>query len=127
MGRIQRAWQALTGPELVPVPPKPVLGHPRSKQWPAVRKLHLGERPLCMACGARERLEVHHIHPFNLYPELELVRENLVTLCEGDVCNCHFVFGHSRSWRGWNPFVLEDAKLMRERRATCFFTRVDGL
>jgi 5-methylcytosine-specific restriction endonuclease McrA len=39
----------------------------------------------CRLCGAKNNLEVHHIIPFSLYPELVDLKMNGITLCH----NCH--------------------------------------
>ena len=91
---------------------------PRSRRWPACRRAHLKRQPVCQACGSRKNLEVHHRLPFHLFPELELVQENLITLCEDPGKNCHFMFGHLYSWHAYNPSVVEDAALWREKIAT---------
>jgi len=80
----------------------------RSPHWPALRRKFLLRHPTCAACGADKGLEVHHVHPFHLYPAEELSVANLITLCEG--CEeDHFVLGHDRNWRLWNPSVRRDA------------------
>ena len=94
---------------------KPV-GEGRSSKWPAVRAAYIQANPYCAACGRREKLEVHHIVPFHVDPELELVASNLMTLCEGPT-NCHFVFGHLGNWRWHNRFVRIDALEFNQRRA----------
>ncbi len=81
----------------------------RSSHWPAVRAAHLKRFPTCAACGAKDTLEVHHVKPFHLFPELELQDDNLITLCEKPGHSCHFVFGHNYNWKCWNPEVREDA------------------
>lgn len=84
----------------------------RSRDWPRVRGEHLQREPLCVACGRSRDLEVHHIKPYHLHPELELDAENLITLCADP---CHFVFGHLLNYRRANPMVREDANRYRER------------
>jgi 5-methylcytosine-specific restriction protein A len=85
-------------------------GTPRSGGWRAVRTRHLEANPFCLACGARKFLNVHHVHPFHLFPELELEPANLVTLCETPSHNCHFFLGHLLDWRSYNVKVREYAK-----------------
>ena len=93
-------------------------GRPRSSQWPRVRQEHLRRCPACIACGRRRDLEVHHVVAYHERPDLELVAENLVTLCADP---CHIVHGHLMSWSRINPRVREDAAAylgrIREARA----------
>ena len=87
------------------------LSTPRSGKWPTVREQHLAEHPVCEVCGGTAKLEVHHIRPFHLHPELELEPANLVTLCEAhkEGINCHLLFGHLGNFRSFNAEVLADA------------------
>lgn len=87
------------------------LGVARSSQWPTVRKHFLEQHPTCAACGGTEKAEVHHRRPFHLHPELELSPDNLVTLCESghNGVNCHLHYGHSGSYKSFNPDVVADA------------------
>jgi len=129
-GRIRRALRELLIPgdiERIVVPPKPAHARPRSSKWPAARLAWLHDHPRCAACGACTRLEVHHKWPFIYYPERELDNTNLVTLCEGEACNCHFVFGHSRDWRAYNPDVDSDAALALVRIRDRLRGRVGGV
>ena len=80
----------------------------RSSQWPKVRAVHLTKEPTCQACGSDKKLEVHHIKPYHRFPAEELNPNNLLTLCEGDVVNCHLMFG-LRNFESWNSAVREDA------------------
>jgi 5-methylcytosine-specific restriction endonuclease McrA len=89
----------------------------RSSQWPAVRKHHLEEHPNCAVCGGTEHLEVHHIRPFHLHPELELEPTNFITLCESGKggINCHLAAGHLGSYKSFNPNVVADSAYWSER------------
>jgi len=80
----------------------------RSARWDEVRDEHLASYPFCLACGGRDLLQVHHIVPFSVAPDLELVGSNLVTLCMG-AFDCHLYIGHGGSFRFYNPHVLEHA------------------
>lgn len=92
---------------------KAPLGHKRSNHWPTVRKHHLEQNPVCIVCGDKEKLEVHHIKPFHEHPELELEPTNLITMCESKSYGiiCHLLVGHNGSYKKINPNVLEDAKI----------------
>lgn len=82
--------------------------HLRSPHWSALRDQHLKEHGECAACGSKNHLQVHHIKPFHLQPELELDPDNLVTLCM-DEWDCHLAIGHGGSFHTYNPHVMEDA------------------
>ncbi len=83
----------------------------RSDHWPKVRAEHLKTEPVCVVCGGSEHLEVHHLKPFHLHPELELDPDNLITLCEAghDGVNCHLLFGHLGSFHSFNVSAVKDA------------------
>lgn len=87
---------------------RPVFGDfgDRSPQWRRVRNLWILENPFCAVCGYQERLNVHHIKPFHLFPELELDPTNFITL--GEACptgNHHLLFGHLGKWESYNADV----------------------
>lgn len=77
----------------------------RSSKWKYVRSEHIKNYPECAACGRKTGLDVHHIKPYHINPELELDPNNLITLCDK---YCHFVFGHLMDWKSWNENVRED-------------------
>ena len=80
----------------------------RSSQWRKVRAKHLEGNPCCAACGRKDNLQVHHIVPYHLNPDLVLEPSNLITLCGK---YCHFVFGHFMDWKSWNENVVRDSTL----------------
>jgi len=80
----------------------------RSSHWPTVEKHFLEQNPTCAACGSKVRLNVHHIKPFHIDPELELDVNNLITLCMSPL-ECHLRIGHSGNFKEFNPNVREDA------------------
>lgn len=82
---------------------------PRSPHWHRVRDEHLAAHPTCAACGGRAHLNVHHIQPFHLFPDLELDPKNFITLCENPDRHCHIRVGHSWNFSAYNPHVVEDA------------------
>lgn len=80
----------------------------RSPKWSNTRKKHLENNPKCAACGSSKKLEVHHIKPVHLFPELELDPTNLITLCADP---CHIIFGHLMNFKSWNKEVIEDTSV----------------
>lgn len=79
--------------------------------WPALRAVHLKREPRCCCCRTRKNLDVHHVRPVGLYPELELDAANVMTLCRP----CHFLVAHLGDWRSWNPLVRADAAWLRNK------------
>lgn len=84
----------------------------RSPQWDNVRDAFIKKQPLCLACGDTKHLQVHHVKPFHLHPELELDEHNLIVLCMG-AHECHLLLGHGDSFQSHNPHVREHAKRFR--------------
>ena len=80
----------------------------RSPKWAHVEKAFLADNPSCAACGSKRHLQVHHVAPFHLHPELELEQSNLLVLCM-DEAECHLEIGHGGYFSAWNPNVLVDA------------------
>ena len=78
----------------------------RSPKWTSIRKEHLKENNVCVACGRDKKLEVHHIEPVHLNPDRELDLSNLITLCDDP---CHFLFGHLMNYKSWNKDVVQDS------------------
>jgi predicted TIM-barrel fold metal-dependent hydrolase len=91
---------------------KQPVGVQRSPKWDNVRKAHLKVHPKCEVCEGTKQLNVHHIKPFHLHPELELEPSNLITLCEclSYGINCHLLIGHLGNYKNINPSSIDDAK-----------------
>ncbi len=93
-------------------------GRNRSPEWPAVAREHLLREPACVACGYRGRgLQVHHIKPFHLFPDLELDPNNLITLCEVKGRDHHLLLGHLDDWESYNLNVRTDVKRFHKENA----------
>lgn len=86
-------------------------GRERSREWARVAKEHLLREPRCVACGYRgKKLQVHHIKPFHLHPQLELDPQNLITLCEARGREHHLLLGHLDAWESYNDHIRADVK-----------------
>lgn len=93
----------------------PCFGVPRSPHWAQCRADHLAREPACVISGIDKSwlVNVHHIEPYHLRPELELEPTNLITLAEGPV-NVHFAVGHGGgSWLDYNPNIRADLRKWR--------------
>ena len=86
-------------------------GHERSSEWSRVQKEHLRREPACVACGYKGRkVQVHHIKPFHLHPQLELDPNNLITLCAARGREHHLLLGHLDEWASYNEHIRADVK-----------------
>ena len=90
-------------------------GQRRSSKWKKVKTKHLKKNNYCACCLGKKNLEVHHVVPFNIAPDLELDSENFITLCENKKygINCHLLVGHLGNYRRTNPSVNIDAVTWR--------------
>lgn len=104
MGLLKQISDAIAG--------KAPLDAKRSSAWPKVREEFIKNNPTCACCGDTKKIEVHHIKPFHLNPELELEPSNLITLCESSSngITCHLLIGHLGDYKSWNVNALKDAK-----------------
>ncbi len=93
-------------------------GLARSPEWPRVAREHLLREPACAACGYRgPKLQVHHIKPFHLHPQLELDPRNLITLCAVKGREHHLLLGHLDEWESYNEHVRADVKRFYRKSA----------
>lgn len=90
-------------------------GATRHTGWRALRKLWIAENSSCAGCGVITGLEAHHIIPFHIRPDLEMLWSNLVTLCDDGANGCHYRLGHALNWKGYNPAVITDAARFLKR------------
>ena len=89
----------------------------RSSKWPTIRKKFLVQNSKCAVCNGKDKLEVHHISPFHISPELELDPSNLITLCESKKkgLTCHLLIGHLGSYKKINKDVIEDCSIWNKK------------
>ena len=83
-------------------------GAKRDPRWPAKRRSFRQRYPTCAVCGTRRKVQIHHIIPFHLAPELELKTSNLIPLCTGGRfkgLHCHLIFGHLGDYQRVNEAV----------------------
>lgn len=83
------------------------LGPQALYQCNKAKKLYLQDNRQCVICGALVDLEVHHILPVHLVPELASDPINFVTLCDYGNKGCHLKFGHLGSFTNFNPQIQE--------------------
>jgi len=89
-------------------------GHERSPEWPE----HRLREPACVVCGYKgKKLQVHHIKPFHLHPQLELDPHNLITLCEARGRDHHLLLGHLDAWDSYNEHIHDDVRHFHRKTA----------
>ena len=86
-------------------------GEKRSPLWLEVRNDFVSKHSKCAVCESEKKLEVHHIIPFHLAPDLELDHSNLITLCRRKKygIHCHLLIGHLGNYRRVNTNCPLDA------------------
>jgi hypothetical protein len=99
----------------------------RSPHWDALRKDYLWWHPKCAACGGYTSVQVHHVAPFHLVPEMELDSDNLISLCMAPGKHCHLLIGHGDNFKYYNPSVRSYAKAALEARASGDLKRLENL
>ena len=72
----------------------------------AVRRFRL-HNTKCAWCGRTKRLEVHHVVPISVAPELAASEDNMLMLCRKPAC--HLIIGHDGDFRGR---YVENAKAL---------------
>lgn len=80
----------------------------RSVKWNDFRKEFIVGKT-CAACDGSRALDVHHILPVHIRPDLEFDESNLIVLCDDAWKNCHHRIGHGFHWKSYNPNVIDDA------------------
>ena len=94
----------------------------RSSQWPKVRKAYVKLHPVCELTGIGKDLNVHHIRPFQYFPELELDKSNFITLTNADVWGLHYgmhiLVGHLGNFKYYNPNLRKDIEVLKTIRST---------
>ena len=70
-------------------------------RWDRAKAQQLEKFPYCQCCGTQDALQVHHVLPKHLFPDLEYELSNLVTLCMS-ANKCHLNIGHLGSWNDYN-------------------------
>ena len=88
-------------------------GVPRSSKWPAWLKAFLKGKS-CVCCGSKTGLTGHHLIPFHLRVDLEMVESNVRPVCDGT--DCHLVIGHLKDFRLYNPDFDADAAAFLAKR-----------
>lgn len=83
----------------------------RGSEWREARSNHLLVEAFCQCCGRNNNLEVHHVIPWHIKPELRYESSNLITLCR----ECHFRFAHHSNWSDCNPSIREDCARFNQR------------
>lgn len=86
------------------------LGAKRSPEWSKTKREFEKLYPkVCEFCGTTKKMNLHHLKPFNLFPDLENDFNNLLWACR----DCHFIFCHLKFWGSYDLNAKETAKWYR--------------
>lgn len=74
--------------------------------WQRCRKKFLKKvGKVCACCGNLKSIQVHHILPRHIRPDLAVVMTNLIALCRW----CHLRIGHLGSYFNYNAEIMDVA------------------
>ena len=100
---------------------------PRSSKWEKLEREWKATHPNCVACGTNKNVQVHHCIPFDLRPDLELDKTNLISLCMNVGMDCHLMVGHGGDFHSYNKSVRIDAVHVMHAVAAHNMSRVQKL
>lgn len=86
-------------------------GAKRSPKWRQTKKAFAKFSPKICPCGSKKRIQLHHVIPFHIAPELELDFSNLIWLCS----KCHLLIAHLRFFPSWNEDVRKDMEWLKQK------------
>jgi hypothetical protein len=69
--------------------------------------------PNCAWCGI-SGIDVHHIKPVHLFPELAADPINYISLNRKPTC--HFEKGHLKDWKKYNPDIVAECEAAKKDR-----------
>ncbi len=98
---LQRTYLNLTAPD----------GASVNWSWRKCRKAFLkkvGKR--CSCCTSKKKIEVHHILPRHIRPDLAVDMTNLIALCK----RCHLDIGHLGSYSNYNATIMDVAMYVQK-------------
>ena len=84
------------------------------KAWAALSLRLRTETPYCQKCGSASHLQVHHLLPRKLFPQLLLDERNLVVLCP----KCH-TFCRESAHKDGLAFAIWLLEKLPEKFAFC--------
>ena len=92
LGQLKRHYLNLTAPD----------GASVNWSWQRCRRDFLRKTgKVCVCCRSMKKIQVHHVLPRHIRPDLAVNQTNLIALCRG----CHLRIGHLGSYFTYNATV----------------------
>ena len=89
----------------------------RSTKWPKFKKEFAKTHPaVCAVCGGKKGINLHHLKPFHVFPELELDPDNVILLCNEK--RHHIEVGHLGDFQSINPTGRADIELWKKKESS---------
>lgn len=94
-------------PQLAPVDsPLPAKLESQMRKW--------CKGKVCAVCGGTKKVQAHHLYPRHIWPQLMWLPEFWYPLCRGsNIIDCHCVVGHGGDFKGFNPYCMAMAEMLR--------------
>lgn len=100
-GRLKRLYLNLRAPDYASL----------NWSWQRCRRAFLKRvGKICVCCSSKKKIEVHHILPRHIRPDLTVDFTNLIALCKA----CHLHIGHLNSYFTYNAEVVKVCWYVRE-------------
>jgi len=103
------------------------LGPKALYQCNKAKRLYIKDNRQCVLCGCTRNLEVHHIIPVSVCPELACEPLNFMTLCDTGNHGCHCHFGHLGAFIRFNPrlqeYVMQSRKFYEDNNLDIKFIK----
>ena len=104
LGKLQRLYLNLKAPD----------GASFNGSWQRCRRAFLKQvGKKCVCCNSKKKIEVHHILPRHIRPDLALDVRNLIALCGGGNAGCHLRLGHLGSYFNYNETIAKVSWFVR--------------
>jgi hypothetical protein len=92
--------------------------------WQRCRRAFLKKvGKVCVCCTSKKKIEVHHMLPRHIRPDLAVDQTNLIALCK----DCHFHIGHLNSYHTYNDNIelvawyVRDNSVLRQNKIDFVF------
>ncbi len=89
---------------------------PHDSKFERLAEEHKKISPACLICGSTENCDVHHLFPWEMFPDKRYEPKFFRTLCRNPGCQGHLIAGHCGDWKAWSQHTDTDIVYLKARR-----------